>query len=241
MPKRLRFLAALVLAAMALFLLPGMAAANSAEPPALVILVNNPPEDLAIELTDAQREPPGNVRRVAWEGYYSFYSWQIQSQDSYSFQITTGDTSFPCTLEGPLAGYRTTATLDLAARTLTPGTPPLRTAALVALRVAVTLLLEAAVFALFRFRQRRSWLIFLIVNLVTQGTLNILLADSPSLWPSYLIFGLIAGEILVFIAEMIAFPLLVKERKKGLLVLYAFAANLVSAIAGGYLISLLPV
>lgn len=238
MSIRCRVLASLLLAA--LCLLPGMAAANSAEPPALVILVNNPPEDLTIELLDAQLEPLAHASGVAWEGYYSFYGRQIQGQASPSFRVSTGGDSFVCTLSGPW-GYRTTATLDLAARTLTPGTPALRSAALTALRVVVTLLLEAGVFVLFGFRQRRSWLVFLLVNLVTQGTLNILLASSPSLFPSYLILGLILGEIFVFIAEMVAFPLLVKEHKKRRAVLYALVANLVSAIAGGYLISLLPV
>jgi len=99
---------------------------------------------------------------------------------------------------------------------------------------------EGIIFWLFRFRQKRSWYIFLAINLVTQGVLNILL-NSKGLMPSYLIFSLILGELFVFAAEMIAFPIFIKEHKKSRILIYAFIANLISLIAGGYIISVLPV
>ncbi|GLC31204.1 hypothetical protein bsdE14_26140 [Clostridium omnivorum] len=59
--------------------------------------------------------------------------------------------------------------------------------------------------------------------------------------PSYLILSLIIGEFFVFVIEMIAFPILVKEHGKSRSLVYAFIANFVSLIAGGYIISVLPV
>jgi hypothetical protein len=59
--------------------------------------------------------------------------------------------------------------------------------------------------------------------------------------PGYLIISLLFGEILVFLAELIAFPILVKEHKTFRIVACIFLANVVSLIAGGYIITVLPV
>ena len=117
------------------------------------------------------------------------------------------------TVNDPLEEYNNTFTLDLSNQTLSPGYAPFRSTLLVSLRVVLTLLLEGLVFFLFGFRQKKSWLIFLAVNLVTQGVLNIWL-DLISTPSGYLIFALILGEVIVFVVEMIAFPLLVKEKKR---------------------------
>jgi len=132
-------------------------------------------------------------------------------------------------------------TLDVSNRELTPGKYPFRSVLLVSIRLLLTLLLEGIIFWLFRFRQKRSWLIFLMINLVTQGALNIWLNSGGSLMPSYLIFSLIIGEFFVFTTEMIAFPIFIKEHKKSRILIYAFIANLISLIGGGYIISVLPV
>ncbi len=59
--------------------------------------------------------------------------------------------------------------------------------------------------------------------------------------PSYLIFSLIIGEFFVFAAELIAFAYFIKEHKKPRILIYVFTANFISLIAGGYIISVLPV
>lgn len=57
--------------------LPAPVFANSAEPPCLVVLVENPPEDLEItlEFDSGLSLDPLPLHRVfkAWEGYYRFY------------------------------------------------------------------------------------------------------------------------------------------------------------------------
>lgn len=237
--KRMIFVIAL--SALAISLLLVAALANSAEPPSLVILINNPPEDLSIVLVSNEDKPEAIARRAAWEGYYVFYSRDMQSQGKYTFKVTTKGESFEFTLGAPLKHYNNVVTLNLYNKELTPGKYPFRSLLLVSIRLLLTLLLEGVVFWLFRYRQKRSWLIFLAINLVTQGALNIWLNSGGSLIPSYLIFSLIIGEVFVFAVEMFAFPIFIQEHKKSRSLIYAFIANLISLIAGGYIISVLPV
>ncbi len=222
-------------------ILPATALANSAEPPSLVILVKNPTDDLTIELVSNENRPEAVARRVAWEGYYAFYSRDMKADDQHTFKVTTKGESFECTLDAPLKGYNHVYTLDLANQTLTAGKYPLRSALLVSIRLLLTLMLEGILFWLFRFREKKSWLVFLAINLMTQGALNLWLNHGGPLMPNYLIFSLIFGEIFVFAAEMLAFPIFIKEQKKRRVLIYTFTANLVSLIAGGYIISVLPV
>ncbi len=236
-----RLLLVMVLCTLMVSIVPTTALANSAEPPSLVILITNPPDDLSIVLVSNENQPEAIVRRVAWEGYYIFYSRDMQVDGEYTFKVTTNRESFECTLGTPLQHYNNVVTLDVSNRKLTPGKYPFRSVLLVSIRLMLTFLLEGIIFWLFRFRQKGSWLIFLAINLVTQGALNIWLNSGGSLMPSYLIFGLIIGEVFVFAAEIIVFPIFIKEHKKSRVLIYTFIANLISLIAGGYIISVLPV
>lgn len=217
------------------------ALANSAEPPSLVILVNNPPKDLSIVLVSNGSQPVARVRRVAWEGYYAFYSRDMQNNGEYRFKVNTNGESFEFTISPPLKNYNNVFTLDIPHRELKPGTYPFRRALLISIRLLLTLLLEGLIFWLFGYRQKISWIIFLCINITTQGLLNILLNSGGSLMPSYLIISLFVGEFFVFVTEMIAFPIYIKEHVKSRSLIFAFIANFISLIAGGYLISVLPV
>jgi hypothetical protein len=104
----------------------------------------------------------------------------------------------------------------------------------------LTLLLEGIVFWLFGFRSRRSWIGFLVINLITQGVLNYLLSMfSP--YNGYAIFGLVYYEFWIIIVESFAFGLFIREHRALRRVFYAIAANLASLFLGGYLILTLPV
>ncbi len=215
--------------------------ANSAKPPSLVILVNNPPKDLKLSIKSSDGLIESRFQQTAWEGYYLFHSLGLQNDEKYIIQVSTKGETFECSIEGELADYHSIATLDLSSRTLTLGTHPLRDILLIFLRLFFTLILEGLVFFVFGYRQKRSWLVFLIINLITQGILNYCLSTDVRLINSYLIFGLIFGEILVFIGEMIAFPVLLKEKGKLKAVIYAFVANFISLFAGAIMLSYLPV
>ncbi len=215
--------------------------ANSAEPPSITILVQQPPADFCMELVTGQELIKAKVRKIAWEGYYSFYSRDLKRDDTYTFKITANGESFQSIIEPPLYRYQNIYTLDLTHQTMVSGTYPFRTLILVSMRILLTLLIEGIVFWLFGYRQKRSWVVFVLINLITQGGLNIWLSQETLFLSVYLIFALILGEVFVFAIEMIAFPRLIKEHKKLRTLLYAFTANLCSLIAGSFIITRLPV
>ncbi len=236
-----RLMTALLLCALLLPALPVTALANSAEPPSLVIIVTNPPADLTVALAADNEETKAAVRHTAWEGYYVFYTRDLNTSWDYTFKVTANGESFSCAIEKPLEGYNNIYTLNLEKRELTPGEAPFRTALLVAVRVLLTLLLEGAVFWLFGFRQKRSWGVFLFVNLVTQGILNLWLLSGGSPVQGYLVIALALGEFFVFVSEMVFFAFLLDEHKKSRILVCTFTANLVSLFLGGWLITVLPV
>lgn len=226
---------------MMVLILPITVLANSAEPPSLVILVNNPPDDLSIVMISNENQPEAIPKKVAWEGYYVFYSRNMQVSERYTFRVTSNGKSFECSLSVPLNQYNNVFTLDLSNQVLTVGKYPFRSLLLVSIRLLLTLFLEGIIFLLFQFRTKRSWMVFLSINIITQGALNIWLNSETSLMPSYLILSLIFGEIFVFVVEMVGLPIFINEHKKRVALVYAIVANLISLIAGGYLISILPV
>lgn len=218
--------------------LPISASANSAEPPSLMVLINNPPNDLTIEITNDNGQKAAIFRRVAWEGYYIVYH-NFKTDGIYKLRVTTQGESFDCQTSQTLKHYCSVFTLNLSTQELTPGTAPLHTMLVVFIRVALTLLIEGALFWLFRYRKKRSWLVFLFVNLATQGLLSILLSNG-NISP-FLIYDLWLAEIPVFFIEMIIMPILIVEHSKPRTVLFAFIANAVSLVAGIFIITILPV
>lgn len=239
--------------AASLLLLAGLAVcacafANAAEPPCLTVLVSNAPSTLTLQLQfpgGAQLEPiPLTRQQKGWETYYRFYyhmaPFARQNVQQAVLVADDGANRLEFALDAQaLESYNNLFTLDLDTQTLLSGQPALRVPLLVLLRVALTLMIESAVFALFGYRSRRSWTIFLLVNLVTQGAINALLTG-PSLG-GYWVIGYAFGELLIFIGEALAFACLVQEKGRGRAVLCALAANTASLIAGGWLIAQLPV
>ena len=226
-------------------LLPAAAFANAAEPPCLTVLVSNPPEDLSIQL----QLPNGTLvspqwQSKGWESYYRFYRSSLHPdqaiKDGAMLQVESGGKSntYPLTADA-LTGYNALVTLDVSAGTLSPGQPWLRTPLLVALRVALTLVIEGLVFFAFGYRKAKDWAWFFAINLVTQGLLN--LAITGPLLGSYWFFGYGLGEVLVFAAEVCAFCALARPGKKRRAALYALVANAASLVLGGWFIASLPV
>ena len=104
--------------------------------------------------------------------------------------------------------------------------------------MVLTLVLEGIVFFLAGYRQKRSWLIFLIVNLVTQGLLHAAIQGPFQFYTHFI--RLIFGEILIFIVELCVFCGAIKEKCWQLSAFTAFAANLLSLFAGGWALLHLP-
>jgi len=214
--------------------------ANSAEPPSILIIVYNAPDDLEISIGSGNNIVKAKRTDKSFESYYTFYSMDMKIAGDYNIKVTTGNSHFEISLDEPLKFYNNIYTLDLKNQTLTPGKSLLRSIALVSSRVILTLLIEGFIFYLFGYRQKRSWIVFLIINLITQGILNIWI-NGVSPLQSYIIIGLISMEILIFIVEAFAYLIAVKERKALITFLYVITANFLSLLVGGYLITKLPV
>ena len=226
-----------------LTVLPRSALANSAEPPTLVVIVNAAPDDLIIEADIDNRREPAVKKTIAWETHYAFY-YYIGSIPS-ALHVSTGHESYTISLdESDMFDkhYENTLMLNLATRTLSETALPFRTAMLIALRVVLTLLIEGALFFAFGFRKKLSWVLFIIINLITQGLLNWQLCEGTVFGSAlYRMITLIILEVLVLIVEIPAFSLLIKEYKAGRRALFAFTANIASFIAGGFMITMLPI
>jgi hypothetical protein len=236
-------LAALVL--FSVLLLPSSASANSAQPPAILVIALNAPNDLALEGEVNGEFVPMRFSSVAWESYYKLHYFDYPTGDTRgvmptAIRVTTGGASGTLSLPNMAKTYDNVFTLDCATMTLTEGTLPFRSTLLVAMRVALTLVLEGLVFYLFGFRQKRSWIAFFVINLITQGGLNAALSEA-AFTNGYAILGLILLEILVFLVEIPAFLIALKEKKWWQRLIYVLIANVLSLVLGGALISYLPI
>jgi len=227
---------------------PTIIYSNSAEPPSFTIIASNPPEDLSLSLILSDESQIEGIKldkeTKAWETYYRFFYHMIPSGrdklEDAELVVESSEQNFKISLPTEtFKTYNNLLTLDLDAESLIIGQSPLRVPILVTMRVVLTLLIEGIVFYLFGFREKRSWLIFLVINLITQGGLNAMITG-PGIG-SYWIIGFIFGEIIILIVEMIAFISLLKEHKKSRRAIYTITANLASLILGGILISYLPV
>jgi len=222
--------------------------ANSAEPPGLTVIVSSPPDDLTLSIRFADGSTTNAVQlekeQKAWEAYYRFFYWMVESTrpslEGATLVVQSSEKTFECLLpESAFSQYNNLVTLNIAGESIAAGQSSGREFLLIALRVVLTLLIEGLIFFAFGYRKKRSWIVFAVINLLTQGALNMALSG-PDLGSSW-IFGFVFHEFVIFIVEMITFALILKEHKKGRAVLYALAANLASLILGGVLISCLPV
>ena len=245
-PLLSRVLACFILALLVTAACSETASANAAGTAELNIVVVSPPDDLTVSLrfADGKTVEFSKYKR-AWETnfihkymYYDMMKPEGGSLlDDATIVVKSGNKSF----EFPLSevGVHSDYTLNLKDENLSVRPKSLaRSIILITMRVVLTLLIEGFVFFLFGYRNKASWIKFLIVNLVTQGFLNYVLSLDLG---SFAVLAFIGLEILIFIAEMIAFPLILKEHKKGRAVLYALSANFASLILGGILLFLLPI
>ena len=134
---------------------------------------------------------------------------------------------------------QSSVTVDYAAKTVT--VPPVWTAYAVQLLATLltTLVMEGIVLALFGFgRQKRNWLVFLLVNLVTQSGLALWTARTFLLhglggWSA---LSLLPAELVIFPAEMAAYALLLRGQPRSRAAACGFVANLFSAVLGFFAI-----
>lgn len=136
------------------------------------------------------------------------------------------------------ATLQSSATVDWAARTANAPSPAMAYALQFLCTLLPTLLIEGLLLFAFGYRSKRSWLVFLLVNLVTQGGFAVYLAvtvlnHGVSGWS--LIFY-IPIEVVITLVELLLYRRLLTEKNKARAAVYAIAANLCSAVLGLWLI-----
>ena len=136
------------------------------------------------------------------------------------------------------ATLQSSATVDWAARTASAPSAGVAYALQFLCTLLPTLLIEGALLFAFGYRSRRSWRVFLLVNLVTQGAFAVYLAvivlnHGVSGW-SLLFY--IPIEIIITAVELLCYRRLLTEKGKGRATGYAVAANVCSATVGLLLI-----
>jgi len=136
------------------------------------------------------------------------------------------------------ATLQSSATVDWAARIANAPSPAMAYALQFLCTLLPTLLIEGLLLFAFGYRSKRSWLVFLLVNLVTQGGFAVYLAvtvlnHGVSGWS--LIFY-IPIEVIITLVELLLYRRLLTEKNKVRAAVYAIAANLCSAVLGLWLI-----
>ncbi len=216
--------------------------ANSAEPPSVVILVpTTTPDQVAITAFDAAGKPlkfDEPIRRFN-QLQYNFYNYEIKWNSIAKLHVKHGERQFDIKVE-KVKGYRNFYALDLKNEMLTKDVPAALKWLTIGSRIGLTLLIEGVILYLFGFRNKQSWLVFLALNLATQGFLNISLSRTP-IYYGYWIIGMLIYEIIILIAEITGFLTLIKEQSRLRRLLYVVTANTVSFFVGAKLITLLPI
>lgn len=136
------------------------------------------------------------------------------------------------------ATLQSSATVDWAAKTAAAPSPTVAYVLQFLCTLLPTLLLEGLLLLAFGYRTRRSYLVFLLVNLITQGGFAIYLAvtvlnHGVSGW-SLLFY--IPIECIITLVEILLDRRLLTEKSRGRATAYAVAANLCSATVGLLLI-----
>lgn len=227
---------------MAVFLLaPMMVVANSMEPPGLVLIIPGNHKPLEVAIIYEETTIQGTMKywpfeSQSWFGYWDGYSYEEEGM----LHVRWSEGEMTLAMPSDRFMYHTTYTLDLKTGQLTEGKSLSRSMGLVGARVILTLLIEGLVFFLLGFRTKKSWVLFLVINLVTQTALNIYI-NTLEVAATYPIFALVFGELWVFFIEILLFTLVIKEHNKGRRLGHAFLANAASLILGGYLLTWLPV
>lgn len=232
-------LAILLLTTILLIALSPICFANSSEPPSIIIVVPNAPPTLNISITTDGEELDGYMEKKFMETQFIFYSLEYKAGTEYSINVFYRNTNETILLGTDIDSFYNIYELDYEDMTIEKGTSGYRVWLYTAIRIMLTLAFEAVIFFVFKFREKRSWLVFLIINLITQGVLNIWLG-SFTLVNAYLILALVIVEVFVIQAEIIGFLIFIKEHTKLKTVLYVILANIVSLFLGGYLITLMP-
>lgn len=120
--------------------------ANSAEPPSLVIIVENPPEDFKMTLLSESGTNDGRRYDYVGEVHYTFYYRDLNENRPTAVEITANGQTRIVDLPSLINRYHEVHTLDLDTLVFAPGETMTRSIKIVSFRVFGTLLIEGFLF-----------------------------------------------------------------------------------------------
>lgn len=220
----------------------GSVFANSAEPPTIVIVSSDAPSDLTIYYIDDNNEILFYEKKLIGESNYTLTHSDIHyyKKSHHTFKLVSSEGEYFIELDGEIKQHNAIYRLDYSRMTLKPGKGIIRSIVLVSIRLVMTLMIEGAVFFIFGYRSKETWTAFLVINLLTQGGLNLWLNFiSPS--SGYIMFTLVIAEILILITELAFLTSWIDEMDKNCSIFTILVANAASFYLGMKIIPLLPV
>lgn len=227
-----------------LMIYPEQISANSAPPPTMTMVVENIDEDIDLELFLPDRDKVSiNKNREEGKNIYEIYiPRDIQQEElagaKFLFsrnQDSVAELPFPKEVKNAYAG---TWRLDFETGEMRRDSPLDGQWPYVVVSLITTLIVEGFFFFIFGYREKKSWKVFLLVNLISQAVLHTLLFSSIFF---YWIFDLSRFEVLIFLGEATVMSLLIKEKKRPVTLIYSLIANIFSFYMGFLVMMLLPI
>lgn len=244
-----------LMAALLLLSSPVMAALPPYYPPILTVLTLHAPDDLTVTINIKKQgktvAAEMEAKHRAWEWQHRLYraetrqikEWHGNNVDLKDAELVFFGGGETRTIVIPdemltMRGAEDYVTMDWQTGQLSRGIPSWRAPLLLAMWIGIAVLVEGIVFLCYGFRKLKSWLMFLAINIVTQGAQHSLIAGlNANTYMRSIYVGCIPVVLLV---EMVTFVMLVDELPRGKAITSAVVGNLASQVILGVLTSVLP-
>jgi len=215
--------------------------ANSSEPPAIIIIIENATDETQVSLINGNEEveAQSTIEKV-FEKQYAFYyqkdvwTWGPNTR----LKVESGEQNLIYHLPSVTDLYRNIYTVDLSSGVLIEGVSTWRQILWTLRRVTSTIAIEGLVFLAFGYRRKRTLFVFLVMNLITQGYLNITLSGVNMGY--YVLIAFTVLELLILVTELIIGVMAIREHTKWRTALCIFLGNALSLFVGGAMLMMLP-
>lgn len=256
MNRKKRF--ALLLLSAALILTVPALAAGVYHAPVLTVVAPLAPRDMKATVVLKKNDRLGErtipvelqSERRAWEGQYRLYreavygvtTWYGNAYDFKDAELILESGGETKTLPIPAELLSERGSEDHIMLNWHSGrmsaVPAARAPLLLLMWAAIAMAAEGVVFWLYGYRSRRSWIVFFIINLVTQTAHHMLVSGlnvGVNRIKVYILF-----VPLLFLAEMLAFVMFVDERPRDRTISFAVVGNIASQAVLALLMGVLP-
>lgn len=220
--------------------------------PLIKIIVEGSTKDLSISV-ESESDYIIKPSKIAWESNYILYYFDntkfVTAQNSdlndAKIIVKSGSDVFELKVDKSQMLPNKVMTLNIEKQTLVSGKSIYRSVSLVSLRLFLILLFQSAIFWLFGFRKKRSWTIFLAISASIYTTLNIWINGFFAITLGSLTYSayneLIFASSCIFMFEMFAFLICLREKKLLHRVGLVFLVNIVSYIVINIMVRFLPI